>query len=86
MSSTSSASPDVSSPTPSAAEQADAAYGRREKGVSEPKTNNLDPTRINVSIPGSVDIDTYNITGSSLHTLKFYNTKGFTIIGTHLTI
>ena len=52
--------------------------------MSGPKTNNLDPTEIYVSIPGSVKIDTYNITGSSLHTLKSYNTKGFTIIGTHL--
>ena len=52
--------------------------------VSGPKTNNLDPTEINVSIPGSVKIDTYNITGSSLHTLKSYNIKGFTIIGTLL--
>ena len=53
--------------------------------MSEPKTKYLDPTKNNVSIPGSVNIDTYNITDSSLHTLKFYNTKGFTIIGTHLT-
>src|SRR5512136_2506379 len=44
---------------------------RRIATLSELKTNYLDPTLINVSIPGSVDIDTYNITGSSLHTLKF---------------
>ena len=39
--------------------------------VSGPKTNNLDPTEINVSIPGSVNIDTCNTAGSSLHMLKF---------------
>ncbi len=39
--------------------------------MSELETNNLDPTEINVSIPRSVNFDTYNITGSSLHTLKF---------------
>jgi hypothetical protein len=31
----------------------------------------MDPTEINVSIPGLVNIDTCNTTGSSLNTLKF---------------
>jgi hypothetical protein len=45
--------------------------GDSERLLSGPKTNNLDPTLINVSIPGSINIDTCNTAGSSLHTLKF---------------